>query len=378
MINLLHIGLEWFPESGGGLERMFYGFAQNFHYVDVNAQNLVSASEEIEDPNVHGFASPDSSLLARCLSEREAVSKLQKLHKFDLVASHFALNTFPVLDKISGVPLVFHFHGPWALESLAEKQQSGSVWIKRQIEQATYRSASRFIVLSKAFKDILHREYGIPLERIHIVPGGVDMEQFSTSRSQSEARVELGWQEDRTTILTVRRLSKRMGLENLILAISKVRQQYPDVLLHIAGKGDLQADIEALIRERDLSNHVKLLGYVPDSQLPIAYRAANFSVVPTISLEGFGLIVIESLACGTPVLATPVGGIPEILSPFSSDLLMAGSSSEQIAQSLLEVLSGKRRLPSEEACRAYIEKKYTWRIVAEQVKAVYKEAIASY
>lgn len=356
---------------------MFYGFAQNFHHADIEVQSLVAASKSISNPNVHSFSAPERSLFTRGFLERKALSRLQNQHKFDLVASHFALNTLPILDKISGVPLVFHFHGPWALESQAEQSRAGATWAKKQIELISYRSANRFIVLSKAFQNILHQEYGVALDRIHVVPGGVDIDHFSPTCSQLEARKKLDWKEERTILLSVRRLAKRMGLENLLVAISLIRQQHPDILLYIAGKGYLQAEIEALIQELNLSDHVKLLGFLPDSQLPIAYRAADFSVVPSISLEGFGLIIIESLACGTPTLATAVGGIPEILSPLSPDLLMTDSSPAQMSQSILEILSGKRRSPSSKDCTAYVEQKYSWPIITRQVKDVYEMALSN-
>ena len=119
------------------------------------------------------------------------------------------------------------------------------------------------------------------------------------------------------------------------------------------------------------------MGYLPDAQLPLAYRAANFSVVPTISFEGFGLIVTESLAAGTPVLGTPIGGIPEILQPFSQDLLFEDVTVESLAQGIIEALSGQRKLPNKEACQAYIKANYDWQAIAPQVKAVYQRVANS-
>jgi glycosyltransferase involved in cell wall biosynthesis len=162
-----------------------------------------------------------------------------------------------------------------------------------------------------------------------------------------------------------------MGLENLIAAIDKVRHSHLDILLYIAGKGTLAETLQAQIEELELSDRVRLLGYIPDEQLSLAYRAANFSIVPTLSFEGFGLIVVESLAAGTPVLGTPVGGIPEILQPFCSDLLFEGYSVEQLAQGISEVLSGQRQLPSSQACQAYVRENYTWEAIAPQIKSVY-------
>lgn len=166
-----------------------------------------------------------------------------------------------------------------------------------------------------------------------------------------------------------------MGLENLVSAMAQVRDRHPDILLYIAGKGALAATLQTQITELDLANHVKLLGYVPDEQLPLCYRAANFSVVPTIALEGFGLIVIESLAAGTPVLGTPIGGIPEILKPFSEDLVFEGCNRDQLATGIIEALSGDRSLPSSQDCLDYVEANYNWKEIAQQIKLVYQQAI---
>ena len=203
----------------------------------------------------------------------------------------------------------------------------------------------------------MHQEYQVPLEQINIVPGAVEIDRFALNLSTAEARTKLGWSQDRPIIFCVRRLAKRMGLENSIAAIDQVRKQYPDVLLYIAGKGALGKTLHQQIAELELTRNVSLLGYIADEQLPLAYRAANFSVVPTTAFEGFGLIIIESLAAGTPVIGTPIGGIPEILQPFCPDLLFESASVEDIAQGIIEILSGERKLPSREACQAYIQEK---------------------
>ena len=98
-------------------------------------------------------------------------------------------------------------------------------------------------------------------------------------------------------------------------------------------------------------------------------------MVPTVALEGFGLIVVESLAGGTPVLGTPIGGIPEILKPFSEDLVFEGYNSDQLAIGIIEALSGDRSLPSSQACLDYVQANYHWNAIAEKIKFVYQRAL---
>jgi glycosyltransferase involved in cell wall biosynthesis len=376
-VKTLQIGMGWFPEQPGGLDRYYYDCCQYLPQADIEITGLLAGSDQVfQESNglVKAFASSKDSLPKRWLKMRTAFGQNITDNQYDLVVSHFALYTFPILDQLRHIPLVTHFHGPWALESDVEKPKPMAIWLKKQIEKAVYRRSSQFIVLSQTFRDILHQEYQVPLEKIHIIPGGVDIDRFNINFSCIEARTQLNWHPDQPIIFCIRRLAKRMGLENLITAMAQVRDRYPDILLYIAGKGALADTLQTQINELQLTDHVKLLGYVPDEQLPLCYRAANFSVVPTVALEGFGLIVVESLAAGTPVLGTPIGGIPEILKPFSQDLVFEGYEPNQIAQGIIEALDGGRVLPSSEECLAYVQANYNWKAIAQKIKLVYQKA----
>ncbi len=377
-IKTLQIGLEWFPEQGGGLDRVYYDCTRHLPKVGVEVRGLVAGSPQVAQATnrqIQAFAPANSSLLKRWLAVKKNFNQLITQAEYDLIVSHFALYTFPVLNQLKNFPLVTHFHGPWALESDVETKKTLAIWLKKELEKTCYRRSCQFIVLSQTFRDILHQEYQVPLEQINIVPGAVEIDRFVLNLSTAEARTKLGWSQDRPIIFCVRRLAKRMGLENSIAAIDQVRKQYPDVLLYIAGKGALAETLQQQIAELELTRNVSLLGYIADDRLPLAYRAANFSLVPTTAFEGFGLIIIESLAAGTPVIGTPIGGIPEILQPFCPDLLFESATVNSIAQGISEILSDERKLPSPEACQAYIQANYTWSKIAQQIKSVYLKAI---
>lgn len=376
-LSILQIGKGWFPEEPGGLNRYFYDCTQALPAAGVEVHSLIAGSlqaAQTSEGRVQAFAPAKGSLLERWRGARQAVVQQLQAAPVSLVVSHFGLYTFPVLNLLGNRPLVVHFHGPWAMESRAEGNRAIAFRLKKWLEQICYRQAVTFIVLSKAFQEILHQSYGVPLDKIHVVPGGVNPDRFYTNLSRQAAREQLGWQRDRPTILVVRRLAKRMGLENLIQAMVQVRRSYPEVQLKIVGKGSLQSALEQQIADLNLTDQVQLLGYIPDEQLPFMYRAADFSVVPTVSLEGFGLIVVESLAAGTPVLGTPIGGIPEILAPFSPDLVLAGTEPQHLAQGIEEALSGLRSLPSAEACQAYIQEHFAWSAIAQRLKSIYTAA----
>lgn len=378
-MKVLQVGMDWFPtKQGGGLDRYYYDCIRYLPEVGVDVTSIVSGPDHIAESTagpIYRFAPSDAPLLQRFLQVRSVTHQVLKDNNFSLIAAHFALYAFPILDKIGPKPFVFHFHGPWSLECIVEGQKSLGFRLRKAMELAVFRRSVRFVVLSQAFQDILHQDYQVPLNQIHVVPGGVDLARFENGSTSIEARANLEWPQDRFILFTVRRLSPRMGLENLVAAMEQVRCQYPDTLLLIAGKGALEASLNQQIQALGLENHVQLLGYIPETQLIAAYRAADCVVIPTTTLEGFGLIVLEALASGTPVLGTPVGGIPEILRPFSPDLVLSGHETEHIAQGLLEVLSGQRILPSSTDCIRYVRQNYSWHTTAQRLKEIYESVL---
>lgn len=379
-IKSLQIGVGWLPEEkGNGLDRVFYALTQNLPDAGVEVRGLVVGSENVavdSEQAVLSFAAKDESLRRRIGSLRSTLRDELRENSFDLVASHFALFTYPILKYIRDYPLVMHFHGPWSSESEAEGEGRLAVKAKWALERTVYRTADRFIVLSEAFRNLLIESYSIDPGKIRKVQGGVQADRFDTGCSMLEARERLGWPTDRPIVFVVRRLARRMGLENLIAAMVQVRREQPDALLHIAGSGPIRAELEDRIGAAELQDHVRLLGFVPDADLPFAYRAANFSIVPTVALEGFGLITVESMAAGTPVLVTNVGGLPETVCDLSEDLILPDSEVKTLGNYMLDALSGRLVLPSSEACQAFVRERFDWPVIAEQIRDVYAEVVS--
>ena len=377
-IGTLQIGNDWFGERQGGLNRFYSELLKNLPAVGVGVRGMVAGSSAVAAETggvVRGFASPRDPLVRRLLAARRAGQQIMREDKTDLIAVHFALYGIPLLDELRKVPTVIHFHGPWSAESGVEGQSSLSSRVQRSIEQVVYRRGRKLIVLSSAFRRILVERYGIPEDRVRLVPGGIDLERFSDRLTREQARVRLGWPTDRPIVLSVRRQMKRMGLENLVDAAVQIKQTVPDVLILLAGSGAISADLKRRIQEQGLEDHVRLLGRVDDADLPDCYRAADVSVVPSQALEGFGMITLESLASGTPVLVTRVGGLPEVIEPFAPECIFAGTETAEIAALLIEFLRGGRTLPSSEACRQYATDHFAWPVIAKMTRDVYLEAL---
>ncbi|PZV18480.1 MAG: group 1 glycosyl transferase [Leptolyngbya sp.] len=365
------VGNYWFPKNPGGLDRYVYELVHNLIKLQTNVELFgigLPTSRSKFPLQLTNLAESEASLLKRLWSANQVFNSGFQSQP-DAINLHFALYGLPLLPHLpKDVPVTCTFHGPWAQESDREGSNKLSILFKKLIEQTVYQRCDRFIVLSKAFGEILHREYHISWEQIHVIPGGVDIQHFQPNLTRQQAREKLEWSPDRFILFTPRRLVHRMGLDKLLLAVAQVKQTYPDIWLAIAGRGPLRDDLEHQTKELELQNHVQFLGFLPDEDLPIAYQAADLTIMPSQSLEGFGLVLVESLACGTPVVCTPVGGMPEVIGDFSPHLITQTSGANSIAHALTDILSGQITLPTRTACSDYAKQRFDWTAIAQQVR----------
>lgn len=387
-MNVLSTGMGWIDIQHGGLNRYFADYAKAMKEYGHQGLGLVVAPKGAELPKEHNIHNATGELEAsHFLPRMRSVQRhtVQAIRSFqpDVFNPHFAFYTTMVTRQHipAHIPIVTHFHGPWAMESrVEEKARAGVVkgakyWVKKQVEQLTYRRSDGFIVLSEYFRDILTETYGVEPSKVHIIPGAVDHQLFRPHTDRDQLRTELGIKPGQPVLFCIRRLVKRMGIDRLIQAMVEVVRHHPGTQLWIGGDGPMRAEYETLIRQLGLSANVELLGRISNEELVWRYQAADISIVPTLTLEGFGLITVESLACGTPVLGTPYGGTREILHQISDELMFQDGTSESIGRKIIDVLNQESFLPSREACREFVLQKYTWSRVAEAVTEVFKEEV---
>jgi len=374
-LRVLALGMRWFRPGSGGLDRVYADLMAALPGAGVAPAGLVLGPPDVAaltGGQVHAFGRPGALLPERLWRARTAVATLATDEKFDVVAAHFALFAWPALDRLT-LPLVVHFHGPWADEAAAEGAGRLAVAARWGIERAVYRRADLVIVLSDAFAAVARDRYGVAPSRIRKVPGRVDLDRFDLPLGRTEARARLGWPGERRILLAVRRLVRRMGLDRLLAAMPAVVRAEPAALLLIAGRGPQADALRARADALGLAAHVRFLGFLPDADLPLAYRAADLNVVPTRALEGFGLTAAEALAAGTPSLVAPVGALPDVVGDLSSALIFRSSAPADIAAGLIAALRGDG-LPDAAACRAYARARFDTARAAAAVAAVYREA----
>jgi glycosyltransferase involved in cell wall biosynthesis len=179
----------------------------------------------------------------------------------------------------------------------------------------------------------------------------------------------------KTHLFTVRNLEPRMGLDNLLKCMAHLKKQKVEVHLTLGGEGVERKKLEQLIAELKLKKDVNLSGFIPQDLLPKYYAAADFFILPTRYLEGFGLVTPESMACGTPVLGTPVGATKEILSVFDSKFLFENSTPEAMARGIrlavqCYVKDKKAYEKRRGRCREFAKKHYSWERHVNQLTSI--------
>ncbi|MCC7125798.1 MAG: glycosyltransferase family 4 protein [Acidobacteria bacterium] len=375
-MRALQIGCVWPSEHGGGGDRVFADLAHHLPRQGVGLEALFAGVAAVESPleaTLSSFGAITDGTRARWLGARRAIAARVASGQFDLVASHFALYASAAIGWLRRVPHVVHFHGPWAAESRQEGAGRLSALAKWGIERSVYRSADRFIVLSEAFAALAARDYGVPAAQIRVVPGSADLDRFGMHVTRDEARELLDWPLARRALVSVRRLVRRTGVDRLIEAMPAVVARHPDVRLYVGGTGPLRPSLEQRVRQLGLDSSVVFLGYVPDERLPLVYRAADFNVMPTLALEGFGLTVVEALGAGTPSIVTPIGGLPEIVSPLAPDLVLRSTDVAEIARGINDALAGRLDVPDPRRCRSFATERFSADLMASRVADVYEE-----
>jgi len=369
------LGQGWFPDDPGGLNRYVRDLLAAFA-ADGEPLPAVVLGPAADTPGNVTVAGPAADPMARRLRRFHAAAA-RIAREADVVDAHFALYALApfVLGPARRLGRVVHFHGPWAQETALMGRGGGSAHVARSaLERAAYRRAHEVIVLSSAFARLVVEQYGIVPERVNVIPPGVDLVRFSPG-SRAEARGRLRLRVDVPIVVCVRRLDPRMGLLVLLdawAAVIGTLRARP--LLLIAGEGDLRAELER--RAADLGGTVRILGRVDEEVLPLLYRAADMSVVPSLALEGFGLVTLESLACGTPVVASDAGGLPEALNRFAPDAVVAAGDADALARRLAGALGGELPLPPPAACRAHAER-FRWEAAVARHREVYRRAAAA-
>ncbi len=234
------------------------------------------------------------------------------------------------------------------------------------------RRADHILADSQATKDDLIALYNTPADKITVLLSGVDARFQPTNDPSVRQKYALT---ERPYLFSVGTVQPRKNYVRLIQALAVLREHGHDFDLVIAGgKGWLDDPIHAAIQMLKLDDHVHLIGFAADSDLPALYSAALITAIPSL-YEGFGIPVLESMACGTPVITSTVSSLPEVAGDAA---LLVDPTDLDALIDVLDRLIGSETLRNDLAARGLARaREFTWGRSAQQLSDIYRHLLAS-
>lgn len=269
-----------------------------------------------------------------------------------------------LLCKENGLNMVAHYHNHY--DNKWEKD--GSLIYDQLLERAS----ARLVACSESVRRHLSERIGVSSERIEIIPNGVDLDRFASPHDPEGVRAELGIPRDRKVVGIVGRISEQKGQEDFIQAARLIHQKVPGTVFLIVGAADdnvLMARLQRLAGELGLEKEVLFMGYIPD--MPKVYSALDLLVVPS-RWEGFGLVLVEAMAAGKPIVATEVGAIPEVVAPDETALLVPPGSPDSIADRAVFLLKNRDRAEEMGKRGVLRSKRFSWEKGGAQLDRLYQ------
>jgi glycosyltransferase involved in cell wall biosynthesis len=367
--RVLMLGMGWFPSTVGGLDRYYRSLFEQLP----EASGVVIGPAEGAPAAIVAASRHDLPLARRLGSFWLAARRAAR--GAEVVDAHFALYAAaPLLLGPRRRPTVFHFHGPWADEHAAAGDSSRvKRALRAALERSVLRRADAHVVLSSAFRRVLVERHRVAPWKINVWAPGVALERF-TPGDRSGARARLGIDPAAFVVVCARRMVARMGIDPLLDAWSQIEHELPeDSLLLLIGDGPLHETFAARAAQPPLAGRVRVMGRLSDQELIEAYRCADVGAVPSVAVEGFGLVVLEAAACGTPSIVSDVGGLPEAAAALDPSLVVAAGDTEALGARLRAAAHGA--LPTRAATRAYAER-FAWPAVAERHRAMHRRLVA--
>ena len=203
----------------------------------------------------------------------------------------------------------------------------------------------------------------------NIIPNGIDLDHFS-----SDAAPIARFKDGMLNILFVGRMEKRKGLQHLLAAYSRIKWEYPQVRLIVVGPGKLDSASERILGERALKD-VEFIGGVDYKDLPSYYRTADIYCSPATGSESFGIVLLEALAAGAPLVASDIPGYASVVEHGKHGLLVKPQDDQALANALLEMINNPAmRQAMAERGRAHAQQ-FSWPLVAARVQDYYERIL---
>ncbi len=363
---------EWHPLSIGGVQRHVRELSKilvdnGFEVAILTKSNNIMIRNGFNVPiyQVKSIIGNNYLFLPPNLQE---VKLILKKFSPDIIHVHHAFTPTPLLtlhlaDKMD-IPKVLTNHTIISnnIDSLFSSMTcNGLKVLKYFLSKADY-----IISVSNCAARFIEKIIGDHANNI-VIPNGVDVNKFYPSKINFNNQI----------ILFVGRLVYRKGVHILLKAFSIVAREFSDVKLRIVGEGYMRGILQFLVQKYDLNNRVEFLGKVSEDKLPEIYREAKIVVIPSLFRESFGIVALEAMASGKPVIASNIGGLSEIIIDNYNGILIPPGDPELLADRIIELLNDDKLIFKMGFYgRRIAVEKYSWNIIVKRILEIYNELVS--
>ena len=306
------------------------------------------------------------------------VDQLLPALKLDVIHTHHPILLGQTAARKAtelGLPLVFTFHTqyweythyiPFPQEAIQDFLKNAvHKWLKEFMQKCQH-----IIIPSESLKDYLVKEYGLE-ELYTVVPTGTNLEPFLNADGKT-LRAEKGWQ-DETILISVGRLASEKNWETLLQAFAKVYPEHPKLRLVLIGDGPARESLQALASELGIAEKVTFTGVIPFEEIPAYLKAANAFGFASVT-ETQGLVTIEAMAAGLPVVAVDGSGTRDIVEHGKQGLLVENDV-DALAKGINDLLSDSRQMKRFSHNALKKAKTFDVNLLSRQIVSVYEQAI---
>jgi len=278
-----------------------------------------------------------------------------------------------MLKRVYGVPYICFVHGEETNYAKASRELG---WLMRRV----LKGANFVIANSQNTRALLREEWQVPDDKIRLIHPGVDSERFTPADRNVETRRQLGWG-DRPVVLTVGRLERRKGHDMMIEALTRIREQVPDVLYSIVGDGVERERLGQLVQQHGLEAAVEFRGEPSDQELIQCYQQCDLFLLANRQvgqdIEGFGMVLVEAQACGKAVVAGASGGTAETMRVGETGLIVDCTTPDQLVEVIPQLLGdAPRRLKMGAAGRQFVVENLDWVSLTAQARSAFQEGLS--
>jgi len=234
------------------------------------------------------------------------------------------------------------------------------------LNQLILKNASAILALTNDMKTKINSFYS---REIHVVPNGIDIKQSNPTSRSTEVKGRS------KSIVFVGRLHQVKGVQYLLTAMKQIHEEIPDTRLILVGDGEERERLQRMVDDYKLDRCVEFVGRVPHEKIPEYLLLADIFVLPSLS-EGFPVTILEAMSCGLPIVASRVGGIPDILEDGVNGYMVEAKSSDELAERLTALLKNDEMRMKISNNNLQEVRRYSWESVTMTVESIYSLTVA--